>query len=122
MHRGRSQKLNKVLNFLSLRGRRRHDGDVGDITINAFPYRRKRPSSIADPLLGHVPVVYDDMETRLKLPLKVEHILFLHHTDHTDEGILNQLLRIAYFNKFFIQLKPLMKFLSVSWNYLRLPI
>ena len=63
MHRGRSQKLNKVQHFLSLRGRRRHDGDVGDITINAFPYRCKRP---ADPLLGYVPVAYDDMETRLK--------------------------------------------------------
>ena len=65
MHRGRSQKLNKVQHFLSLRRRRRHDGDVGDITINAFPYRRKRPSSIADPLPGHVPVAYDDdMETK----------------------------------------------------------
>ena len=65
MHQGRSQKLNKVQHFLSLRERRRHDGDVGDITINEFPYRRKRPSSIADPLLGHVPVAYDDIETKV---------------------------------------------------------
>ena len=30
-----------------------------------FPYHRRRPSSIVDPLLGDVPVAYVDMETRL---------------------------------------------------------
>ena len=40
MHRGRSQNLNKVQHFLTRRGRRRHDRNVRDITINPFPYRR----------------------------------------------------------------------------------
>ena len=58
MHRGRTQKLNTFQLFLSRRGQWRRHYKLG-------PYRRKRPSSIADPLVGHVPVAYDDMEARL---------------------------------------------------------
>ena len=37
--------------------------DVGDISINTFPHHRKRPRN----LLRHIPIPYDDMETKLKL-------------------------------------------------------
>ena len=38
-------------------------------TLNTFPLHAKRPSSIGDPLLGCVPVAYDNMETRRNLVL-----------------------------------------------------
>ena len=33
-------------------------------TLSTFPLHTKSPSSIGDPLLGCVPVAYDDMEAR----------------------------------------------------------
>ena len=57
-------------------GHRRHDRDVGNLTINTLPNHRKRPSSITDPLLGHVFVAFDDMELNKSLLTQFREIDF----------------------------------------------
>ena len=60
--------------------------NFSNFTLSMFPLYNKGPSNISDPLLGRVPVAYDDMEARRNPVLSIGRNESLRRSSRVEKG------------------------------------